>query len=102
SPAPARIQATASRTRRLVTRTAGAATPAADPSEIHSSSRPTSAADCQRSSGSFARHVFTTRSSAGGDIGCTVEIAGGSAVMIEEISEAWLAPENAFLPVAIS
>ena len=29
-------------------------------------------------SGSLARQVLTTRSSAGGDIGCTLEIAGGS------------------------
>ena len=78
------------------------AAPAADPSAIHFSSLPTSAADCQRSSRSFARHVFTTRSSAGGVIGATAEIADGSEDMIDEISEAWLAPENAFLPVAIS
>ena len=44
----------------------------------------------------------TTRSSAGGDIGWTVEIGGGSSCMIAEISEAWLVPENALLPVAIS
>ena len=32
----------------------------------------------------------------------TAEIAGGSLCMIEEIRLAWLSPENAFLPVAIS
>ena len=39
------------------------------PSAIHFSSLPRSAAFCQRSSGSLARHFLTTRSSAGGDIG---------------------------------
>src|SRR5262245_7188002 len=81
---------------------AGAKTPAADPSAIHLNSLPTSPALCQRSSGSFAMQVFTTRSKAGGDMGCTVDIDGGSEVMIEEINEAWLVPENAFFPVAIS
>jgi hypothetical protein len=42
------------------------------------------------------------RSRAGGDERCTEEIAAGSSVMIEEINEAWLVPEKAFLPVAIS
>ena len=41
-------------------------------------------------------------SSARGDVGCTAEIGGGSFCMIAEISDAWLAPEKAFLPVAIS
>src|ERR1700688_3325389 len=38
-------------------------------SEAHFNSRTKSRAVCQRSSGSFARQVFTTRSSAGGVIG---------------------------------
>ncbi len=42
------------------------------------------------------------RSSAGGVIGWTVAIGAGSSFMIDEISEAWLDPENAFRPVAIS
>ena len=72
------------------------------PSAIHFSSLPDRAAFCQRSSGSFARQRLTTRSSAGGVIGDTAEIGAGSSFMIDEMSEAWLAPENAFLPVAIS
>src|SRR5262249_24822233 len=67
---------------------ASATTPAVDPSPSHCSSRLTSAALCQRSSGSLARQVLTTRSSTGGDMGCTVEIDGGSVVMIEEINDA--------------
>ena len=98
----AAVQASLSRKRRRDETTAGAARPAADPSEIQRSSLPTSPADCHRSSGSFARHVLTTRSSAGGVIGCSVEIGGGSELMIDEISDAWLVPSNAFLPVAIS
>ncbi len=62
----------------------------------------TSCAVCQRSSGSLARHVLTTRSSAGGVIGAAVEIGGGSAERIDAISDAWLFPEKAFCPVAIS
>ena len=47
--------------------TTGAGTPTCDPpSAIHCSSRRRSRAVCQRSSGSFARHGLTTRSSAGG------------------------------------
>src|ERR1700693_1085756 len=71
-------------------------------SPIHFSSLPRSAAFCQRSSGSFARHLRTTRSSPGGVVGWIEEIAAGSLVMIAEISDAWLAPENAFVPVATS
>ena len=98
---PAIVPVAPRRTRRR--RAIGAGTPACEPdSPIHLSSLPRSAAFCQRSSGSFARHFFTTRSSAGGDIGCTVEIAGGSLDMIAVISDAWLAAENAFFPVAIS
>ena len=55
-----------------------------------------------RSSGSFARHVFTTRSSAGGVIGAIVETGAGSSLRIAEIRAAWLFPSNAFRPVAIS
>ena len=42
------------------------------------------------------------RSSAAGDVGCNAEIGAGSLDMIAVISDAWLAPANAFLPVAIS
>ena len=71
-------------------------------SAIHCSSRLMSAALCQRSSASLARQVLTTRSSVGGVIGWIEEIGAGSADMIAEINDAWLAPEKAFLPVAIS
>ena len=63
---------------------------------------PTSRAVCHRSSGSLARQVRTTRSSAGGLIGESDEIGAGSSFMIDEISEACDAPVNAFRPVAIS
>src|SRR5579862_3025663 len=42
---------------------------AGDSVEIHSKACFTSRADCQRLSGSFSRHVATTRSSAGGESG---------------------------------
>ena len=72
---------------------AGAATPAADPCAIQRSSLATSPADCQRSSGSFSRQVRTTRSSAGGVMGETCEISGGSSRKIEEIRDACVVPE---------
>jgi hypothetical protein len=50
----------------------------------------------------LARHVRTSRSSAGGLIGCEAEGGGGSVVRIAEISDAWLAPLNALRPVTIS
>src|SRR5690242_15805059 len=103
--APARAPATPHLTRSLRRRetATGAATPAWEPAcAIQASSLLMSWALCQRSSGSLARQVFTTRSRAGGVIGCTMDRAGGSEDMIEEINEAWLAPEKAFFPVAIS
>src|SRR6266498_2477162 len=72
------------------------------PSWIHLSCTAMSCAVCQRSSGSFARQVLTTRSNAGGVVATTVDAGAGSDVMIEEIRDAWLRPENAFFPVAIS
>src|SRR5215831_17042562 len=92
-------QASLSRLLRRPITEAGAATPACDPSAIHFSSAATSCADCHRSSGSFAREIRTARSRAGGDIGRIVEIAGGSSVMIDEITEAWLFPSKAFRPL---
>ena len=59
------------------------------------SSLTTSPADCQHSSGSLATQVLTTRSSAGGDIGCTCEIGCGSSRKIAEMRDACVAPENA-------
>ncbi len=95
-------QAIRSRLRRRDVTATGGATPAVEPSAIQRSSRRMSAALCQRSSGSFARQVRTTRSRAIGDIGCSEAIDGGSDDMIAVISEACVAAENAFFPVAIS
>ena len=72
------------------------------PSAIHWSWSLASCAVWKRSSGSLARHVRTTRSSAGGVIGWSAEIGAGSSFMIEEMSEAWLVPVKAFRPVTIS
>ena len=82
---------------------AGTATPACDPpSAIQRSCSFTSCAVCQRSSGSFARHVRTTRSSAGGDMGCTAEMGCGSDARMAATMLAWLLPVKAHLPDAIS
>src|SRR5262249_47633483 len=51
---------------------------------IQRSSRATSAALCHLSSASFSRHVLITCSSAGGDIGCMLEIGSGSLSRIAE------------------
>ena len=79
-----------------------ASTACEPPSAIQFKSLARSLALCQRSSGSFARHFLTTRSRAGGVIGCKAAIAAGSAVRIAAIKLARLFPENAGLPVAIS
>src|SRR5436190_18982567 len=82
--------------RRLLT---GAGIPACEPpSAIHCNCSLTSCAVCQRSSGSFARQPCTTRSSAGGDIGCTVEMGCGSDARMAATMLAWLLPVNARLP----
>ena len=95
--------AQARRSRLLRLATTGAGTPAADPtSAIHWSWSLASWAVWKRSSGSFARQVLTTRSSAGGIIGWSIAMGAGSSFMMAEIKDAWLEPENAFLPVAIS
>ena len=94
-------QAMRSRLRRRTSPGAGA--PAWDPASlIQRSSAATSWALCQRSSGSLARQVRTTRSSAGGARGARAESGGGSDPMIAEIRLAWLLPSNAFWPVTIS
>src|SRR5207247_2882708 len=73
--------------------TTGAGTPACEPpSATHFSSSITSWAVCQRSSGSLARQVLTTRSRAGGTIGWIEEIGGGCVPMIAAIHVAWLGP----------
>ena len=99
--AAASPQATVSRLlRRAAT---GVGTPTSEPpSAIHWSWSLTSCAVWKRSSGSLARQVLTTRSTVAGVIGAIVEIGAGSSFMIEEMSDAWLVPEKAFLPVAIS
>ena len=71
-------------------------------SEIQFNSAAKSLALCQRSSGSFARHYLTTRSSSDGAIGCSCVIAGGSLVRIAAIKLARALPANAAFPVAIS
>ncbi len=71
-------------------------------SRISSSSSARSRALCQRRSASFSIHRRISLSSAGGVIGWRVARESGSELMIAEMSNAWLAPENAFLPVAIS
>jgi hypothetical protein len=50
----------------------------------------------------LARHVFTTRSNAGGVIGAIEEIGAGSRSRIAAIIEARLFPGKAFRPEAIS
>ena len=81
---------------------AGAGGWSVPPLAIHASWRPTSAALCQRWSGSLAKQVPMTRSSAGGDIGRICETGFGSSRRITEMRDARVDPENAFLPVAIS
>ena len=49
-----------------------------------------------------AKTVFNALCKAGIDVGCTLEIEGGSTDMIAVIKDACVAPENAFLPEAIS
>ena len=59
-------------------------------------------ADCQRSAGSLARHALTSRSKAGGLSGWSEETGGGSEFRIDAMSPAWLEPEKALRPAAIS
>ena len=93
----------ARRSRFFLRETTTAGAPAFEPAcAIQESSFLTSRALCQRSSGSLARQVATSRSRAGGDIAATDEIGSGSFDMIAVTSDAWLAPLNAFLPVDIS
>ena len=71
-------------------------------SATHRSSRATSAALCQRSSGSFARHVLTTRSRDAGHSGWIAGSGGGFEVRIDAARLARVVPENALRPAAIS
>ena len=84
------------------TATAGAFVICEPASAIHLNSSHKSLAVYQRFSGSFARHLLTVRSSAGGVIGLIEEISGGSSFKIAPITLAWLLPSNAFMPLAIS
>ncbi len=94
-------QASRSRLRRRTEKVAG--TPAWDPaSPIQRSSLATSWALCQRSSGSFSRHLFTTWSSAAGITGWTDEIGGGCEARIAAIRLVFDLPSKARRPVAIS
>ena len=78
-------------------------TPACEPaSPIQRSSLATSWALCQRSSGSFSRHFFTTWSSAGGITGWTDEIGGGCDARIAAIRLVFDLPSKARRAVAIS
>src|SRR5215468_7957639 len=71
----------------------GAGVPTCElPSATHLSCSIRSCAVCHRSAGSFARHIRTTWSSAGGDIGWMLDIDGGTDDMMEEIRLAWLRP----------
>jgi hypothetical protein len=69
---------------------------------IQRSSAATSCALCQRSSGSLARHIDTTRSNAGGVSGWIVEIGGGSRSRIDATRLARVFASNARRPVVIS
>src|SRR5262245_30613194 len=79
-----------------------AATATVDADLMARSSRATSRMLCHRSSGSLARHVRTSRSSAAGASGCSVVIDGGSPARIAAIRLASVLPTNAFWPVASS
>ena len=69
---------------------------------IARSSSVRSRADCQRFSGSFARALWTTRSSAGGVAGAVAAIRGGWSFRMAPVRDAWVAPPNGRCPVAIS
>src|SRR5712692_6124970 len=92
-----RAQTAQSRSRLRRRATTDAGRPTCEPlSAIHWSWSRTSCAVWKRSSASLERQVFTTWSRAGGVIGWTVEIGGGSVWRIAPIVDAWLVPENAF------
>ncbi len=72
------------------------------PLAIHESSLRRSLADCQRWSGSLARHCMTARSNPGATAPAGLARGGGSRSMIAAISDAGLAATNARRPLAIS
>ena len=57
---------------------------------------------CHRSSGSFARHVMTTRSSAAGVSGCRLATGGGVSFKMAPMRPACVLPSKALRPVSIS
>jgi len=71
-------------------------------SAIQFNSLARSVAVCQRSSGSLASHLLTTRSNAGRVIGCKAAMGCGSEERMAAIKLGRLFPANAGLPVAIS
>ena len=101
SAAAAIVQARRSRLLRRAT-TGGGRPACAPPAAIHWSWSLTPCAVWMRPSGSFARHVATTRSRGGGVMGASDETAGGESFRIEPMTLAWLFPSKAVLPVAIS
>ena len=76
--------------------------PDPEPSVSHRNSSATSDAACHRASGSFARHLRTSRSSPGGVTGCTDDRDGGSRSRIAATIPAWLSASKARLPASIS
>src|SRR5713226_3359312 len=64
-------------------------------SAVHFSSLARSLALCHRSSGTFARHFFTAKSSAGGVIGLMVLIGSGSFSRMADATLNWLLPSKA-------
>jgi hypothetical protein len=72
------------------------------PSAIHFSSAATSRADCQRSSGSFARHREMTRSRAGGVSGTSSSMGFGVIASTEAMMLDALLPSKARCPVISS
>ena len=97
----ARIHAIRGRT--ACTTAANIGTPVFDlPSAMRRSSFQRSAADCQRSSGSFSRQVWMARSSAGGVRGCSLLTGFGCLYSIADATPKWLLPSKARPPVTIS
>ena len=75
---------------------------AAGAMSTRSSARLTSAADCHRSSASFARHRRIMLSMPGGAASCISGSVRGSALMIAEMTLAASSPSNARFPISIS
>ncbi len=98
----ARAEGTRRRAARLAGTAIGNAVCEPPPSAIHCSSLRRSLADCQRRSGSLARHCMTARSNPGGTAPPGLASGGGSRSMIAAISDAGLAATKGRRPLAIS